>query len=145
MRAGRGIPSRAGTAVAGVAALIACLATVAGCGSTTFTAEELVAELNAHGAEVALGEPLAAEGAVEIHSLELGDPAEDGDDHAHAGGGSLMIAEDDESALAEYQRCESAASLLCFRAANAVLLLEDSVQRDDLARLESAVRSLASD
>jgi len=144
MRAGRGIPSRAGTAVAGVAALIACLATVAGCGSTTFTAEELVAELNAHGAEVALGEPLAAEGAVEIHSLELGDAAEDGDDHAHAGG-SLMIAEDDDSALAEYQRCESAASLLCFRAANAVLLLEDSVQRDDLARLESAVRSLASD
>jgi len=143
MRVGDGIASGAGTAVAGTAALIACLATVAGCGSTTFTADELVAELNAHGAEVGLGEPLAAEGAVEIHALELGAVAED-DDHAHAGG-SVMITEDDDSALAEYQRCESAASLLCFRAANAVLLLEDSVPRDDLARLESAVRGLASD
>jgi hypothetical protein len=57
--------------------------------------------------------------------------------------GSLTITEGDDEAVAEYERCESAASLVCFRAANAVLILEDTVPNQDLARIEAAISAMA--
>lgn len=117
---------------------------LAGCGSATFTAEELVAEVNRHGGGLGLGEPLAAgrDGA-EIHTLTLSGRARARED-SHAAG-TLLITAGDDVALAEYRRCESAASLICFRAANAVLVFADAVPRADLVRLGRAIRAMASD
>jgi len=132
-------------------ALSAAAIAAAGCGSgATFTAEEVVAAANEHGAQLELGEPLpAGEGGMETHGLGFADAAEGNEDAAedhddvHAGG-SLVIAPDDEAALAQYHRCEQAASLICFRAANAVLFFEDTAPRADLERLEGAIRAMGS-
>lgn len=123
-------------------ALIAAGA-ASGCGSTTFTAEELVAEMNENGGALELGEPLGSSDAgTEVTTLRFTDPTGEQPRDVHAGG-SLLITEDDDAALAEFERCEDAASLICFRAANAVLIFEDSVPRADLTRIERAVRGLA--
>lgn len=142
-----GAPRRVhrGRGALGLLALAIAAGAAIGCGSgPTFTAEELIAAVNEHGAELALGEPLASDAAgVEVHTLRLtgaaGAPAD-----VHAGG-SLLIADDDDSALAEYHRCEQAASLICFRAANAVLIFDDTVPRADLERVERAIRAMGSE
>jgi hypothetical protein len=134
------------------AALLA--ATLTACGDeTTFTADELVAEVNERGAQIRLGEQLtSSQEDVEIYALRLaGTSAAAGvpsDDAASApvdvhGGGTLTITESDDAALAEYERCESAVSLVCYRAANAVLIFEGAVPNQDLARIETAVRAMA--
>lgn len=124
---------------------LAIAVAAAGCGSgPTFTAEELIAAVNEHGAALELGEPLASDAAgVEVHTLSLTDAAGTPAD-VHAGG-SLLIVDDDDSALAEYHRCEQAASLICFRAANAVLIFDDTVPRADLDRVQGAVRAIGSE
>jgi hypothetical protein len=125
--------------------LVLVAGVVAGCGSgPTFTAEELIAAVNEHGGGLNLGSPLAsADEGVEAHTLSFTDTASAPAD-VHAGG-SVLIAEDDDTALAEYQRCERAASLICFRAANAVLMFEDSVPNADLVRVREAIRALGSE
>jgi hypothetical protein len=136
----------------------ACAALLAGslaaCGDeATFTADELVAEVNARGAQVRLGERLTtSQAGVELYALRLaaagaapGVPSSDADSAAvdvH-GGGTLTITENDDAALAEYERCESAVSLVCYRAANAVLIFEGAVPNQDLARIEAAVQAMA--
>lgn len=128
---------RAALALALSAALVACG------GDGTFDAEEIVSELNANGASLALGEELfSASDEVEIYAVEV-ESAPQGE--THAGGGSLRITEDSATGLAEYERCEAAASLLCFRAANAVLILEDELAPADRVAVEQAVAGLASD
>jgi hypothetical protein len=137
---------------------LACAALLAGsltaCGDeTTFTADELVAEVNDRGAQVRLGEQLTtAQDNLELYALRLaGASAAPGVPSGDAGsapvdvhgGGTLTITEDDDAALAEYERCESAVSLICFRAANAVLIFEGGVPNQDLARIESAVQAMA--
>ena len=127
---------------AGLGAIAALAVALAGCGSTTFSAEELVAEVNEHGGELALGEQLGDNGrGVEIHSLRLtGEGPAPADAH---GGGSLLIAADDAAALVEFRRCEAAASLICFRAANAVLILEGAIGEVEVDRLARAIRAMA--
>lgn len=132
-------------AAAPIRCLVVALAAAAaggGCGSSEFTAEELVAELNRHGAGIELGEPLAGGSAdAQVHAVELAEPAAEDGDHAHAGG-SLAITDGEDAALAEYRRCEEAASLLCFRAANAVLIFEDSLPPEALVRIGTAIRAI---
>jgi hypothetical protein len=125
------------------AAVIAAVA-LAGCGSATFSAEELIAEINRNGGALALGEPLAApQDGPEIHSLTFTNPAgEPGDVHA---AGTLVVMADEDAALTEYRRCESAASLVCFRVANAVLVFEGAVPEADLMRLGRAIQAMGSD
>ena len=131
-------------------ALALAVTALAGCGGgeRTFSAEELVEEANASGAELVLGEPLSStrEGA-EVRELSFEEHAEpDAGEAAHAhGGGTLAIMGDAEAGLAEYERCESAATLLCFRASNAVLLFEGELEPAQRAGLERALRALASD
>jgi hypothetical protein len=136
------------------AALLA--AALAACGDeTTFTADELVAEVNDRGAQVRLGEPLTtSQEDVELYALRLaGTGAAPGVPSGDAGsapvdvhgGGTLTITEDDDAALAEFERCESAVSLVCFRAANAVLIFEGAIPNQDLARIEMAVQSMGED
>jgi hypothetical protein len=142
----------AGLSALACAALLA--GSVTGCGDeTTFTADELVTEVNDRGAGIRLGEPLTtSQEDVELYALRLAGggavpglpPGDAGSAPTDVhGGGTLTITEDDDAALAEYERCESAVSLVCFRAANAVLIFEGAVPNQDLARIESAVRSMA--
>ena len=139
----------------GAAISLALLAgSLGACGDeVSFTADELVAELNARGGEVRLGEPLTTtQENVEVYALRLSgagtvpgvSPGDAGDAPVDVhGGGTLTITEDADAALDEYERCESAASLVCFRAANAVLIFEGTVPNQDLARVETAVRGMA--
>jgi hypothetical protein len=57
----------------------------------------------------------------------------------------LTVTEDSETGLAEYQQCEAAATLLCYRAANVVAIFEDTLPPEDRSRLDAAVSSLGSD
>jgi len=132
------------------AALLGALALAAGCGSErTFSAEEFVAEANANGAGLSLGNPLetARKEGIELHTVELaqaeGEPEDAGEAaHGHAGG-TLTITPDPSAGAAEFERCEQAASLICFRAANAVLLFEDALEPEDQARIAGALRGMA--
>jgi hypothetical protein len=115
---------------------VTLLALGAGCGSDerTFSAEEVVAEMSDNGAPLRLGESLTTnQEDVELHAIRL----------AGGGTGTLAIAADSDAAMDEYERCESSASLFCYRAANAVLVLDSEVPNQDLARVEAAVRALA--
>jgi hypothetical protein len=135
-----------------MSALAIAIATVAGCGERSFEAEEFVEEANSYGAGLELGEPLTTtEPETEVYALRVADPAAEPseeagalDEHAHAGG-SLTVTEDEDAALEEYRRCEAAASLLCYRAANVVAVFEDSLPPDERSRLDAAVSSLASE
>jgi hypothetical protein len=115
----------------------------------TYTADGLVSELNDHGAGLEMGEALPSnrEG-IDLRGLRFAtDPsaalkaggAEEG------GSGSLTITPDADAGLAEYQRCESAGALVCFRADNAVLIFEDELAAADRARLASALQAIAGD
>ena len=108
-------------------------------GERTFEADEFVSELNQHGGGLELGEPLSSsDPAQEIRAVELASSAT----QVH-GGGSMVVTEEIAAGEAEYQRCESAASLICYRAANVVLRLEE-VSPEQQAQLERAFRDLES-
>lgn len=121
------------------------LASLAGCGGEhRFEAQEFVDAANDEGAGLVLGEPLSTNDPDrEVYALDLsaqtasGTPVE--------GGGSLVITEDAEAGIAEHGRCESAVSLICYRAANAVVELQDGVAPNSLRRLDEAFTGLASD
>ena len=135
-------------------ALVALAAAAAsGCGDDerTFTAPEFVAEANRNGAALELGAALAVtESDDEVYGIAIDERGED--EHAREdsaesgehGGGSLRITEDSGAAEDEHARCESAASLICYRAANVVLILEPGVPAADLARVEAAIRGMES-
>lgn len=135
---------------AAIAALTAiAFALPAGCGEDTrlFDAEELVDAINEEGAEVELGDELVSQQeGVEVFAFGFADhPGNAGGGEAHGSGGSLVITPDDETGVAEYERCESAVTLLCYRASNVVMILEKEASREDTARIEAAITSLAAD
>jgi hypothetical protein len=49
---------------------------------------------------------------------------------------------DSDAGLAEYERCEQAASLLCFRADNIVLLLEGDIDDAQFSALATALNTI---
>ncbi len=110
--------------------LALALGASAGCGGEPkFTAEEFVDGVNRHGVELRLGEPLVTEEeGKELYAVELepvGGPQVDSQGDAVHAGGSLSVYDEDEGAPdAELEFCEQAADLLCFRAANIVIVLE---------------------
>lgn len=129
-------------------ALFGALVLAAGCGSEpTFSAESFVEEANARGAELSLGTPLetARDDGTELRTVELaeeGAGAQSEAAHAH-GAGTLTIMPDPSAAAAEFDRCQQAASLICFRAANAVLFFEDALEPEEQARIATALRRMA--
>jgi hypothetical protein len=132
-------------------ALLAVAAGVAalGCGDEpAFDAAGFAAAANEHGAGLELGSELTTtEEGKSVHAIAFEEPpgAEAGgagaDPHGH-GGGSLTVTEDDAAGLAEYQRCESAATLICFRAANVAIAIESEAEPEQLARLRRAIAAL---
>jgi hypothetical protein len=122
----------------GLAALASALV-LAGCGGgdeTEFDAEGFVDALNAGGAGLELGDELAnTQEGVEVRAVKV----------TRAGGGSIVVAADEEAGRAEHARCEAAVTLLCYRAANVVLLLEDELAPPERMRLEAAFTALAED
>jgi hypothetical protein len=135
--------------MAGAMAAVLVVSLAGGCGDEepTFDAEGFVAEANEHDAGLVLGAPLpSSRDDAEVRELSFigtgAAPGGGGDVH---GGGSLTVLPDPDEAHAEWQRCESSASLICFRGANVVLIFEGSLAPADLARVERALRALASD
>ena len=120
------------------ASCLVIAAAAAGCGGErTFDAQEFVDEANSHGAGLELGEPLSATGSdIEVYGVELASSAT----QVH-GGGSLAVAEDPEGGEAEYARCEGAVDLICYRAANVVLRLEE-ITPEQQAQLDETFREL---
>jgi hypothetical protein len=143
------------TAVAAPLAVIAIGTLLAACGGDEealdrqqFDAEEFVEAINEEGAEVELGDELESQQeGTQVFAFEFEDHAgehrEDGDDHGHGSGGSIVVTSDDEAGVAEYQRCESAVTLLCYRVSNVVMFFEDEAPDEDIARIGAAITSFA--
>jgi hypothetical protein len=139
----------AGVSIALATLGVAALAGGCGGGERTFTAPEFVAEANRNGAALQLGAPLTvAAGDDEVYGIAVERDAagehehEGGESGREHGGGSLRIAEDAEAAESEHARCEDAASLICYRAANVVLILEPGTSARDLARVQAAISKM---
>ena len=127
--------------------LIALLAV--GCGGEhAFEPDEFVDAANAEGADLILGDSLAnITEDVEVFAVSFA--AEEGhesnpDGHAHSGG-SMIVADDAQSATEEFQRCESTVTLTCYRAANVVLYFDLEPSDEHVAKVDAAIRALASD
>lgn len=132
----------------------AVLAPGCGEGERRFDAGSFVDELNAKGAGLRLGEPLqTTQDDTQVYDVILdtqvptGAGAEprhqEGGEGGHEeGGGSLTIAPDTAAATARYAECEETVNLVCYRAANAVLVIQDSAAPVDLARVTAAVSAL---
>ena len=123
----------------------------AGCGGTAYDdAQSFVEAANAEGAGFELGPSLSTSNPEhQIYAIEL----EGGQDkeemreagQAHLGGGSVTVTSGEDEARLEYEECESAVSLLCYRAGNVALVLEGEVAPAERARVDAAISALASD
>ena len=135
---------------------LAALATVAGAGcggGHTYDAQEFVAAINEEGAGLVLGDELLGQSGAETYAIHFegpdGAPSGSGSgaaspSHAH-GGASLTVTDSGEAGVKEYERCEGAVTLICFRAANVVLILQGSVSQEDVASLEASFQGLSTD
>jgi len=135
-------------------ALITALAggaiAAAGCGEKQFTAESFIDAMNEHGATLALGPVLTTnpEG-IEVHQVTFTETAPsatgegEGTEEAN-GDATLLIFDGDGDAEDEFDRCNGAPALTCFRAANAVLRVEN-LQPSDRARITTAIQGVGAD
>ena len=119
---------------------------LAGCSDddeSLFTAEQFVNAVNQRGASLALGPELrSTREDAEVYALALTSSAESGEVEEH-GGGSLTVMPSADEGFAEWKRCDRAASLLCFRADNIVLILEGAASDTELAALTYALSAIA--
>lgn len=130
-------------AAASAAALLAGAALAAGCGEKDYDAEGLVAELNAAGAGLVLGQPLSSTEGSSVTAIDLaeGGGGTGGAEHTE---GAIVVLDDSEAASQEFARCEGAVDFVCFRAANAVLRFS-GITPEEQARITGAVSSLETD
>ncbi len=117
-------------------------------GEHEFTAQDFIEEMNDNGAALALGSALTKnpDGA-DIYTVSLTEFAPSAVGQAPPptdvhGAATLLIAADSDAGRDEFDRCEQAPILTCFRAGNAVLRVEDLPPADQ-ARITTAVESLA--
>lgn len=144
-------------AVATVVLLIAIavsLATglVGGSSQSTFDANGFVDAANQEGAGLVLGQPLiSAQEGVEVYGISLDDASSNGasgadkaaSGEAH-GGASLTISPDSDAAQQVYSQCEGTGTFVCYRANNAALVFDQGADPHALARVDGAIRALAS-
>jgi hypothetical protein len=129
--------------------LIPALWLLAGCGGddAAFTADQFVGAVNQRGASLELGPELrSTRPDAQVFALELGPPGA-ADEHAASegteAGGSIAVMANADAGFEEWQRCEDAGSILCYRADNIVLFIEGEVAPAALAQLENALRVIA--
>ena len=132
-----------------LAVAVAAAGLLAACGGEeeSFSPEEFVETMRENGVEMALGKPLfSADESKEVVAVELeplpGTPTpEEGaleDPH-----GSLTAHDDVAGADDQFRNCEATADLLCFQAANVVIVLEGGGLEAD--RLAAAMKKLETD
>jgi hypothetical protein len=146
VRRGRGL--RRFGALAAVAAVA-----IAGCGTSekTFTASEFIDQVDEQGVALELGRQLpAGGGADEIYAITLprlpGEPRPPSGEEGGGRGpnGTLYVYGDEGGAGDELDACRASAGLLCFRAANIVVVLDEDTGGIQAQRLGLAIRRLAS-
>jgi hypothetical protein len=127
---------------------LAVIIGTAGCGGgPTFTAAEFVDRINDEGVAIRLGQQLPSSGgadhiyAVIFPPLPGEPPPAPGTEGGPGASGSLYVYGDAGGAEQELTACRSSGGLLCFRAANVVVLLESS--GIEAQRLGLAMRKLA--
>ncbi|HET6831496.1 MAG TPA: hypothetical protein VFH44_09135 [Solirubrobacterales bacterium] len=133
--------------LAPAALIVIAAGLVTGCGERDFTATELVDAVNEHGAQLVLGEPVTTnEAGEEVYTVRSTATGAEPNPQLEGGGGqgALVVADDAGSAADEFDRCESAADLTCFRVANVVLRFS-ALDAPDQARISGAVSALASE
>jgi hypothetical protein len=146
---GRGRAKRESVSLGAVASLaVALLTGLAGCGGgPTFTAAEFVDRINDEGVAIRLGQQLPSSGGAEhIYAMILpplpGEPPPaPGTEGGPGASGSLYVYDDIDSAEDELTACRGSGGLLCFRAANIVVLLESG--GIEAQRLSLAISKLA--
>jgi hypothetical protein len=122
---------------------------VAGCSSqTTLTASELIDRINAEGVAIVLGQRLTSQSeARELYSVRMpplrGEPKPAPGSEAKPGAsGSLYVFDDTGGAEDQLKACQAATGLVCFRAQNIVVVLDEESSRLEARRLGVAVSRL---
>jgi hypothetical protein len=134
----------------GLAALTVVIALVAGCGSApTLTASEFIDRINAEGVSIEMGQRLASDGSAdELYAVEMpplpGEPKPPpGSESGRGASGSLYVFGDTGDAEDQLQACRASSGLICFRAENIVVVLDEDSSRLEAQRLGVAIRRLA--
>jgi hypothetical protein len=139
-----------GGAVKLVAPLALAAALLTGCGGEpTLTASEFTDRINAEGVSIELGQQLSTSGgAEELYAVRLppvpGEPKPPAGSEAEPGAsGSLYVFDDTGGAEDQLEACQASAGLLCYRAANIVVVLDEESSPIEARRLGVAIRRLA--
>lgn len=112
----------------------------------TFSAEEFVKQANSHGAGLALGRELpTAQSGETVYAVELtrmsGDPVLPGVGETESSG-ALTVYDDTGAAGEGTDECEASADLLCYQAANVVIVLEGGAPSIAQTRLATAIQEM---
>jgi len=136
-------------AAAGTLAAAAAALALAACGAAYDDPQAFVDAANAEGAGFELGPSLDTTNpdnriyAITVRgALDPHEGAEPG--QASLGGGSITVTPGEDEARAEYEECEGAVSLLCYRAGNVALMLENEIDPGVRERVDAAISALAS-
>ena len=123
----------------------------AGCGSEkTFTASEFVDQVTEQGVSLELGRQLpAGSDADAVYAVTLprlpGEPRASGEEGSGGGpNGTLYVYGDPGGAGDRLDACRASAGLLCFRAANIVVVFDQDVGAISAQRLGVAIQRLGS-
>lgn len=110
---------------------------------SNFTAQEFVRAANSNGARISLGGRLFAESEdKELWAVRLSGTSGADAEGGAGTGGSLAVFGGEEEAERDVDRCRATGSLLCIRAENVVLALEEEARGTGLRRLIAALARL---
>ena len=132
------------------AALLALSLAACGDDERQFTAEGFIDAMNDNGAALSLGPVLTTNpDGIDVNVVEFTGAApsatgEGAGEEDASGGATLLIFEGSDAAMGEFDRCNVAPALTCFRAANAVLRVEE-LQPSDQARITTAIEGVRDD
>jgi hypothetical protein len=134
----------------GPAALTVVIALVTGCGDAPIlTASEFIDRINAEGVSIEMGQRLTSTGSAdELYAVEMpplpGEPKPPpGSESGRGASGSLYVFGDTGGAEDQLQACRASGGLICFRAENVVVVLDEDSSRLEAERLGVAIRRLA--